>query len=90
MPTRRAVLSGMAAAVGGGLAGVRAAPATEEERVVHTDAEWRKLLTGAQYAVLRMEGTEPPFTSPLLHETRRGTFACAGCGLSLFSSSDEI
>ena len=38
-----------------------------------SDAEWRKLLTPDQYAVLRKEGTERAFTSPLLHEERKGT-----------------
>ena len=58
--------------------------------VTHTDAEWRKLLTRDQYDVLRREETEPPFSSPLDHESRRGTFACAGCGLALFSSTTKF
>ena len=41
-------------------------------------------------SVLRKEGTERPFTSPLLHEERKGTFACAGCSLDLFSSSTKF
>jgi peptide-methionine (R)-S-oxide reductase len=57
--------------------------------VTHTDAEWRKLLTPEQYDVLRQQGTESPFTSPLLHETRAGTFTCAGCDLPLFSSTTK-
>lgn len=51
-----------------------------------TDAEWRKRLTPAQYRVLRQAGTERAFTSPLDKEKRAGIFACAGCGLPLFSS----
>jgi peptide-methionine (R)-S-oxide reductase len=66
------------------------ARAAESFEVTHTDAEWRKLLTPDQYAVLRHEATEPPFTSPLLHEKRRGTFACAGCALDLFSSATKF
>ena len=58
--------------------------------VTHTDAEWRKLLTPDQYEVLRHEKTERPFSSPLDHETRRGTFACAGCALPLFSSTTKF
>ena len=58
--------------------------------VTHTDAEWRKLLTPDRYQVLRHEATERPFTSPLLHEQRRGTFACAGCDLPLFSSTTKF
>lgn len=67
---------------------VKAAPHAYD--VTHSDAEWRKLLTPAQYDVLRQEGTERPFTSPLLAEHRAGTFACAGCELSLFSSKTKF
>jgi peptide-methionine (R)-S-oxide reductase len=58
--------------------------------VTHTDAEWRRLLTPDQYAVLRHEATERPFSSPLLEEHRRGVFACAGCALDLFSSTTKF
>jgi peptide-methionine (R)-S-oxide reductase len=69
------------------LAGLLAA---EQFEVTHTDEEWRTLLTQKQYAVLRHEVTERPFSSPLLHENRRGTFACAGCGLDDFSSATKF
>jgi peptide-methionine (R)-S-oxide reductase len=55
-------------------------------KVVKTDAEWKALLTPAQYDVLRQQGTEAPFTSPLLNEHREGVFACVACDLPLFSS----
>ena len=58
---------------------------TETFAVAHTDTEWRKLLTPAQYDVLRQSGTERPFSSLLLHEERHGDFACAGCDLDAFS-----
>ncbi|MGB9304749.1 MAG: peptide-methionine (R)-S-oxide reductase MsrB [Mycobacterium sp.] len=58
--------------------------------VTHTDAEWRNLLTPAQYDVLRNAGTETPFTSPLNDEHRRGVFSCAGCALHLFSSDTKF
>ncbi|PKP94516.1 MAG: peptide-methionine (R)-S-oxide reductase [Alphaproteobacteria bacterium HGW-Alphaproteobacteria-16] len=54
-----------------------------------TDAEWRKRLTPAQYRVLRQEGTERPGSSPLDQEKRKGIFACAGCGLPLYSSTTK-
>jgi len=57
--------------------------------VTHSDAEWRELLTPEQYQVLRREGTEFPFSSPLDHEKRNGIFACAGCGLDLFVSNTK-
>ena len=55
-----------------------------------TPAEWRKRLTPAQFDVLREEGTEAPFTSPLLNEHRHGTFACRGCALPAFSSTAKF
>ena len=64
--------------------------AAETFEVSHSDAEWRRLLTSAQYAVLRQEATERPFSSPLDHEQRPGTFACAGCDLPLFSSTTKF
>lgn len=55
-----------------------------------TEAEWRERLAPEQYAVLREEGTERPYTSPLNEEHRAGTFACAGCDLPLFSSETKF
>lgn len=55
-----------------------------------TDAEWRKRLNAAQYDVLRKHGTERAGTSPLNQEKRKGTFACAGCDLPLFSSDTKF
>lgn len=59
-------------------------------RVAKTDSEWRKILTPEQFNVLREEGTERPFTSPLLNEHRQGTFVCAGCDLELFTSDKKF
>jgi peptide-methionine (R)-S-oxide reductase len=58
--------------------------------VTHTDAEWKKLLTPQQYAVLREEGTERPFSSPLNDEHRSGIFSCAGCNQHLYSSKTKF
>ncbi len=90
MLTRRVALSGLAAMASANVLQIPGAWSAEEDHLGHSDAEWRAMLTGAQYAILRKEGTEPPFTSPLLHEERRGIFACAGCGLDLFSSSTKF
>jgi peptide-methionine (R)-S-oxide reductase len=59
-------------------------------KVVKTDAEWRAILTPAQFNILREEGTERPFSSPLNEEKRKGTFVCAGCALALFDSSTKF
>ena len=83
--------SGLVALLGGGLRSAAAAEAAAEVfEVTHTDDEWRKLLKPNQYAVLRREGTERPFTSALNDEHRTGRFACAGCALDLFSSATKF
>lgn len=60
--------------------------ATDLTPVAMTDDGWQRLLSPAAYNVLRHEGTERPFTSPLNDEHRRGVFVCAGCALPLFTS----
>ncbi|MCI0409586.1 MAG: peptide-methionine (R)-S-oxide reductase MsrB [Acidobacteria bacterium] len=49
-------------------------------------AEWKQVLSDAQFRVLRQEGTEHPFSSPLNDEKRPGVYVCAGCALPLFTS----
>jgi len=55
-----------------------------------TDEEWKGKLTAEQFYVLRKHGTEPPGSSPLNAEKRDGTFKCAACGQSLFSSETKF
>jgi peptide-methionine (R)-S-oxide reductase len=55
-------------------------------RLVRSDAEWKKLLTPEQYYILRQEGTERAFTSPLDKEKRSGMYLCVACDLPLFPS----
>src|SRR5574340_161412 len=56
------------------------------EKLVRSNAEWKKLLTSEQYDILREDGTERPYSSPLLHEKRKGVYVCAACDLPLFPS----
>jgi len=96
-PDRRTVLGGVALL---GLAGCgRAASDTslvstaatsalddvETWRAV-SEAEWKERLSDRAFRVLRLEGTERAFTSPLNDEQRDGVYHCAGCDLPLFSS----
>jgi peptide-methionine (R)-S-oxide reductase len=60
--------------------------ATTTTPLSKTETEWQQLLTPAQFKVLRQEGTESPYSSPLNGEKRAGVFVCAGCALPLFSS----
>jgi peptide-methionine (R)-S-oxide reductase len=88
--TRRTALVGFGAgAAASCLAGCGTAHAATF-KVNYTDAEWKKRLTKAQYDILRQEGTEQPFSSPLLKEHRKGTFLCAGCNNELFSSTTKF
>ena len=81
---RRIFLAGL---MGSAAFGASTASAFE---VTKTDAEWKKILSPAAYDVLRHEGTEAPYTSPLNKEHRKGIFACAGCGLDLYSSDTKF
>ena len=91
MITRRFLIGAGAAAIGASAFGrFAAAAAGGSYEVTLTEAEWRKRLTPDQFAVLREEATERPYTSPLLEEHRAGTFSCAGCALPLFSSATKF
>ena len=82
--TRRSFLLASAAGCALSLVPSVFSRASELFAITHTDDEWRKLLTPDQFAILRQSATERPFTSPLLHEKRPGTFGCAGCRRDLF------
>ncbi|HTG32760.1 MAG TPA: peptide-methionine (R)-S-oxide reductase MsrB [Thermoanaerobaculia bacterium] len=60
------------------------------EKVVKTEDEWKKVLTPEQFNVLRKEGTERAFTSPLNDNHQKGVFVCAACGLALYSSDQKF
>jgi peptide-methionine (R)-S-oxide reductase len=59
------------------------------DKVVKSDAEWRRQLTRPQYLVLRQKATEQPFTGKYAVGHFKGTFACAGCGAELFSATHK-
>ena len=85
---RRSILKYAGFSVIGLVTGSRAGLA-EDFEITKTEAEWKALLAPEQYAVLREENTEPPNSSPLLDEHRKGTFACAGCDLPLYASETK-
>ena len=67
-----------------------AAPPDLDFPVQKTEEEWRRVLPPERFRILRGHATERPFSSPLDHETRRGTFVCAGCGHPLFASTTKF
>ena len=91
LTTRRRfnALLALGSALGLGLAS-RSGTADEMFEVTKTEDEWKKLLSKEQFATLRQEATERPFTSPLLDEHRKGTFNCAGCDLPLYASETKF
>src|SRR5688500_7490223 len=73
-----------------GLSRARSESSDEVFEVTKTEEEWRRILKPEQYAVLREEGTERPWTSPLLQVKEKGTYHCAGCDLPVFSSETKF
>ncbi len=59
-------------------------------KVIKTDAQWKAQLTPDQYRILRHADTEAPFCGLLLDNKTPGVYACAGCGLPLFSSDAKF
>jgi len=59
------------------------------KKIARAPQEWQTCLTPQEYDVLRQEGTERPFSSPLNAIKKNGTFVCAGCGLPLFTSAQK-
>ena len=89
--TRRFLLgSGVAAAASALLGRELFAGKRESFEIVRDNAEWRRILPPDAYAVLRKEATERPNSSPLNAEKRRGTYACAGCALPVYSSAAKF
>lgn len=60
------------------------------EKIVKSDAEWKKELKPAAYNVLREEGTERPNTGEYAETHEDGDYYCAACHLKLFSSKTKF
>jgi len=58
--------------------------------ITKTEAEWRQILTPEQFYVLRQQGTEGPYSSPLDTLSAKGTYNCVACNLPLFSSQTKF
>src|SRR5258707_478506 len=58
--------------------------------ITKSDDEWKKILTPAQYYILRQEGTEQPYTGEYADNHQHGVYYCAACGLALFKSETKF
>lgn len=63
---------------------------SQVDRVERTEKEWREQLSTLSYTVTRQEGTERPFTGPLLKEHRPGIFRCICCETAVFRSETKF
>jgi|SRR3990167_11505321 len=55
-----------------------------------TEEQWREKLTPEQYEVLRLKGTEAPFTGKFVDHHEEGMYTCVACGTPLFSSETKF
>ncbi|MDR3689480.1 MAG: peptide-methionine (R)-S-oxide reductase MsrB [Fimbriimonas sp.] len=55
-----------------------------------SEEEWKGILTPEQYHVLRLKGTERPFTGEYWNHKETGIYSCAGCGEELFDSRTKF
>jgi peptide-methionine (R)-S-oxide reductase len=62
----------------------------KDEKIQKTDEEWKKALSPNQYYVIRLKGTEPPFTGEYESTETPGTYKCVCCGQELFSSDAKF
>ncbi len=60
------------------------------EKVVKTEAEWKKQLSDEQYHVTREAGTECAFTGKYWNTKEPGMYHCVCCGSPLFDSQTKF
>jgi len=68
----------------------RDAAQSRPAKVQKTDAEWRRSLSIAAYAVTRQKGTEHPFSGEYWDHRATGIYRCVGCGTALFASDTKF
>jgi peptide methionine sulfoxide reductase msrA/msrB len=60
------------------------------EKIIKTDAEWRKQLTEEQYRITRTKGTERAFCGVFYDNHKQGVYHCVCCDLPLFASGAKF
>mgnify|MGYP003315965192 FL=1 len=61
----------------------------ESKKVKRSDSEWRRMLSSAEYHILREKGTERAFTGEYDGHFENGMYLCAGCGNKIFDSETK-
>ncbi|WGW03285.1 peptide-methionine (R)-S-oxide reductase MsrB [Tropicibacter oceani] len=87
---RRHFLQSVTATAAATLFARSAQAASGSFEVTRTKAQWKAMLSPLEYKVMREEGTERAFTSPLDKNTKAGTYLCRGCDLPLYSSQHKF
>jgi len=87
---RRSLFGAAAFAVIGVAFSSRSIAAPGKFQVTKSPTEWQRQLGPERFNILRKEGTERPYSSPLNKEKRRGIYACAGCDLPVFASTAKF
>jgi len=62
---------------------------SESNTMKKTDAEWKRILSSAEYHILREKGTERAFTGEFDGHFEEGMYICAGCGNNIFESGTK-
>ena len=60
------------------------------EKVVKTEAEWKKQLTPEEFEVARRKGTERAFSGKYWNLHEKGIYRCVCCGNAVFSSDTKF
>lgn len=60
------------------------------DKLVKSDAEWRRELTPEQFEVARKKGTERAFTGAYWDNHEKGVYRCVCCDAELFRSDEKF
>ncbi len=69
--------------------GQRLGPA-RVKKLIQPESEWRRELTGEQFAVTRQKATEFAFQNIYWNNHKKGIYRCVCCGNALFRSDEKF
>jgi len=65
---------------------LRASEVSDTQKTVHSETEWKAILSSEQFSILRGKENERPYTGKYIDFREKGIYCCAACGNELFSS----